>query len=229
MSLIELRSVSKVYRLGEVDFRALDDVSVSFESGELTALMGPSGSGKSTFMNIAGCLDTPSEGRYLLAGDDVGKLARDGLAEIRNERIGFVFQAFNLLSRTSAIENVELPMVYRGVPAHERRRRATAALEAVGLGDRLASHPGQLSGGQQQRVAIARAMVNEVPIILADEPTGNLDTRSSLEIMDLFTALNRDKGITVILVTHEAGIAAYARRTVRFLDGKIVSDERRGA
>ncbi|MBI5525541.1 MAG: ABC transporter ATP-binding protein [Deltaproteobacteria bacterium] len=225
MSLIETRGIAKVYALGETGLRALDGVTTSFEQGEFAAIMGPSGSGKSTFMNILGCLDKPTSGAYALDGRDVGRLGRDGLAEIRNDKIGFVFQAFNLLPRTTALENVELPLVYRGTSGRERRRRALAALEAVGLGDRWASLPSQLSGGQQQRVAIARAMVNDARLLLADEPTGNLDTKSSREIMDLFVRLNRDSGITVLVVTHDANVAAYARRVVRFLDGRIVSDE----
>jgi putative ABC transport system ATP-binding protein len=227
MALIETRAIAKVYPLGDEGFKALDDVTVSFEKGEFAAIMGPSGSGKSTFMNILGCLDKPTKGSFKLDGIDVGRLGRDGLAAIRNDKIGFVFQAFNLLSRTSALENVELPMVYRGVPARERQRRALQALGAVGLGDRGASLPNQLSGGQQQRVAIARAMVNDAHMLLADEPTGNLDTKSSQEIMELFVKLNREQAITILVVTHDAGVATYARRVVRFLDGRIVSDERR--
>jgi putative ABC transport system ATP-binding protein len=187
--------------------------------------MGQSGSGKSTFMNILGCLDTPTDGRYLLDGVDTGMLNRDRLAEIRNRKLGFVFQGFNLLSRTSALENVELPMLYNGHAAAERHERARTALKSVGLEGREDHHPNQLSGGQQQRVAIARALVNDAPVILADEPTGNLDTRTSAEIMELFTMLNAEKGITVILVTHEPDIAAYSKRIIRFLDGHIVSDE----
>jgi putative ABC transport system ATP-binding protein len=187
--------------------------------------MGPSGSGKSTFMNILGCLDQPTGGTHLMEGVDVGRLSRDELAEIRNKKIGFVFQGFNLLSRTSALENTELPMLYNGLPARERRERAMAALKSVGLEGREDHHPNQLSGGQQQRVAIARALVNEAPIILADEPTGNLDTKTSAEIMELFVKLNRESHITVILVTHEPDIAAYSKRIIKFLDGRIVSDE----
>jgi len=225
MSLIEARKISKVYSLGDVDVRALDGISATIEKGEFVAIMGQSGSGKSTFMNVLGCLDTPTAGNYLLDGVDTGNLSRDALAEIRNQKIGFVFQGFNLLSRTSAIENVELPMLYDGVTAHERSERARQALKSVGLEGREGHHPNQLSGGQQQRVAIARALVNHAPIILADEPTGNLDTKTSVEIMELFVRLNHESGITVIIVTHEPDIAAYTKRTIRFLDGHIVSDE----
>jgi putative ABC transport system ATP-binding protein len=226
MALIEAQTISKVYSLGDVDVRALDGISATIEKGEFVAIMGQSGSGKSTFMNVLGCLDTPTNGHYLLDGIDTGNLSRDALAEIRNKKIGFVFQGFNLLSRTSAIENVELPMLYNGVTAHERSKRARQALKSVGLEGREDHNPNQLSGGQQQRVAIARALVNDAPIILADEPTGNLDTKTSVEIMELFVRLNRDPGITVIIVTHEPDIATYAKRTIRFLDGHIVSDER---
>ena len=225
MALIEARGIAKVYHLGDIDLEVLKSVSTTIDKGEFVAIMGPSGSGKSTFMNILGCLDQPTGGTHLMEGVDVGRLSRDELAEIRNKKIGFVFQGFNLLSRTSAIENVELPMLYDGHPARERRDRAMAALKSVGLEGREDHHPNQLSGGQQQRVAIARALVNEAPIILADEPTGNLDTKTSVEIMDLFVKLNRESGITVILVTHEPDIAAYGKRIIRFLDGRIVSDE----
>ncbi len=225
MALIEARDIAKVYHLGDIDLEVLKSVSTTIEKGEFVAIMGPSGSGKSTFMNILGCLDQPTGGTHLMDGVDVGKLSRDELAEIRNKKIGFVFQGFNLLSRTSAIENVELPMLYDGYAARERRERAVAALKSVGLEGREDHHPNQLSGGQQQRVAIARALVNEAPIILADEPTGNLDTKTSVEIMELFVKLNRESGITVILVTHEPDIAAYSKRIIRFLDGRIVSDE----
>ncbi len=225
MALIEARDIAKIYHLGDIDLEVLKSVSTTIEKGEFVAIMGPSGSGKSTFMNILGCLDQPTGGLHLLEGIDVGKLSRDELAEIRNKKIGFVFQGFNLLSRTSAIENVELPMLYDGHPARERRERAMVALKSVGLEGREDHHPNQLSGGQQQRVAIARALVNEAPIILADEPTGNLDTKTSIEIMELFVKLNRDSGITVILVTHEPDIAEYSKRIIRFLDGRIVSDE----
>ena len=225
MALIEAQKLSKVYSLGDVEVRALDGISTSIEKGEFVAIMGQSGSGKSTFMNVLGCLDTPTQGHYLLDGVDTGELSRDELAEIRNKKLGFVFQGFNLLSRTSALENVELPMLYNGVSAHDRQERARRALKNVGLEGREGHHPNQLSGGQQQRVAIARALVNDAPIILADEPTGNLDTRTSVEIMELFVKLNRDSGITVILVTHEPDIAAFSKRIIRFLDGHIVSDE----
>ena len=225
MDLIEVRDVSKIYNLGGEDFRALDRVSVAIDRGEFLAIMGPSGSGKSTLMNILGCLDIPSEGNYFLEGVDVGALDRDELAAIRNKKIGFVFQGFNLLSRTSALENVELPMLYNGIPTRERRSKALEALKRVGLEGREHHHPNQLSGGQQQRVAIARAIVNEAPIIMADEPTGNLDTKTSVEIMELFQTLNRSSHITVIIVTHEPDIATYSKRIIRFLDGRLVSDE----
>ena len=228
MALIEARNISKVYSLGDVDLRALDGVSASIGKGEFVAIMGPSGSGKSTFMNILGCLDKPTGGTYLIEGTDTKDLSRDALAEVRNRKLGFVFQGFILLSRTSALENVELPLLYDGLPSHDRHDRARDALQAVGLGGREDHHPNQLSGGQQQRVAIARALVNRAPIILADEPTGNLDTRTSAEIMDLFVRLNAESGITVVLVTHEPDIAAYSRRIIRFVDGKIVSDENVG-
>ena len=224
MALIETKEIKKVYSLGDIEVNALNSVSLAIEKGDFVAVMGPSGSGKSTFMNIVGCLDKPTGGQYLLEGVDVGGLKRDELAAIRNKKIGFVFQGFNLLSRTSALENVELPMLYNGLPVKERRERAAAALREVGLSGRENHHPNQLSGGQQQRVAIARALVNEAPIILADEPTGNLDTKTSAEIMELFVRLNAESNITVILVTHEHDIAAYSKRVIRFLDGKVVSD-----
>jgi len=225
MALIEARDIGKVYHLGDIDLEVLKSVSTTIVKGEFVAIMGPSGSGKSTFMNIVGCLDKPTGGTYLLEGTDVGRLTRDELAEIRNKKIGFVFQGFNLLSRTSAIENVELPMLYNGHSARERTERAMGALKSVGLEGREGHHPNQLSGGQQQRVAIARALVNEAPIILADEPTGNLDTKTSVEIMELFVKLNREAHITIVLVTHEPDIAAYSNRIIKFLDGRIVSDE----
>ncbi len=225
MSLIEIKEISKVYIMGDVGVNALKGVSSFIEKGEFVAVMGPSGSGKSTFMNILGCLDKPTVGQYHLEGMDVSRLSRDELAEIRNKKIGFVFQTFNLLPRTSAIENVELPMLYNGLPANERRERAIEALRMVGLEERINHLPSQLSGGQQQRVAIARALVNGPAIILADEPTGNLDTKTSAEIMDLFTKLNIESGITLVIVTHEADIAGYSRRIIRFLDGTIVVDE----
>ncbi len=226
MALIEAQEIGKVYRLGDIDLHALAGVSVTIDKGEFVAIMGPSGSGKSTFMNILGCLDKPTAGRYLLDGGDIGGLTRDELAELRNKKLGFVFQGFNLLPRTSALENVELPMLYNGLTFAERRERAIAALKSVGLEGRENHHPNQLSGGQQQRVAIARALSNDAPIILADEPTGNLDTKTSKEIMELFVKLNRESGITIILVTHESDIAKFSRRIIRFLDGHIVSDEK---
>jgi putative ABC transport system ATP-binding protein len=225
MKLIEAREVRKVYSLGDIEVRALDGVSLTIETGEFLAIMGPSGSGKSTFMNIIGCLDIPTDGEYLLEEVDVAKLSRDELAHIRNQKIGFVFQGFNLLPRTTALENVELPLLYNAVSVKERHQKAVAALQKVGLEGREHHHPNQLSGGQQQRVAIARAIVNQAPIILADEPTGNLDTKTSQEIMELFQKLNSESAITVILVTHEQDIAAYSRRVIRFLDGHVVSDE----
>ena len=227
MPLIETQEITKVYSTGEIKVNALCALSLTIDRGEFVSIMGPSGSGKSTFMNILGCLDTPTSGRYLLEGVDVGGLNRDELATIRNRKIGFVFQGFNLLSRTSALENVELPMLYDGLPARERKQKAMSALKSVGLEGREGHHPNQLSGGQQQRVAIARALVNNAPIILADEPTGNLDTKTSAEIMEVFRRLNMDSNITVIFVTHEADIAAYSRREIRFLDGCIVSDEQK--
>mgnify|MGYP001563040169 FL=1 len=226
MPLIDVKGITKVYQLGDVSVRALCAISLSIENGEFIAIMGPSGSGKSTFMNILGCLDKPTSGRYLLDGSDVGSLGRDELAAIRNKKIGFVFQGFNLLPRTSALENVELPLLYNGVTAKERKQKAMSALKSVGLEGREHHFPNQLSGGQQQRVAIARALVNNAPIILADEPTGNLDTKTSAEIMELFTKLNAESNITIILITHEADIAAYSRRIIKFRDGCIVTDER---
>ena len=224
MALIEIKEVSKVYSLGGVELKALDKISLGIEQGEFAAIMGPSGSGKSTFMNMLGCLDRPTSGKYILEGIDVSGLDRDALALIRNQKLGFVFQGFNLLSRTSALENVELPLIYSSVPAGQRHKRAKESLRIVGLESRLHHHPNQLSGGQQQRVAIARALINEAPIILADEPTGNLDSKTSREIMDLFVRLNTERKITIILVTHESDIAAYSKRVIRFLDGQIVSD-----
>ena len=225
MPLIEAREITKVYCIGDVEVNALSSVSLTLEKGEFVAIMGPSGSGKSTFMNILGCLDKPTGGKYLLEDMDISNLDRDERASLRNSKIGFVFQGFNLLSRTSALENVELPMLYNGLSAKERRGRAMAALKSVGLEGREGHHPNQLSGGQQQRVAIARALVNNAPIILADEPTGNLDTKTSAEIMGLFVKLNVESDITVIFVTHEADIAEYSRRIIRFRDGRIISDE----
>lgn len=225
MAIIETREITKIYKIGDIAVNALNSVSLLIEKGEFAAIMGPSGSGKSTFMNILGCLDKPTSGRYLLEGADVSGLKKDDLSTIRNKNIGFVFQGFNLLPRTSAIENVELPMLYNSFSANERSQRAEAALKQVGLSGRENHHPNQLSGGQQQRVAIARALVNNASIILADEPTGNLDTKTSAEIMELFTKLNTESNITIILVTHEHDIAAYSRRIIKFLDGYVVSDE----
>ncbi len=226
MALIELQAVTRTYRMGDVDVRALSSVSLAVEAGEFVAVMGSSGSGKSTLMNILGCLDRPSSGCYRLDGAEVDKLSREALAAVRNRTIGFVFQSFNLLPRTRALENVELPLLYAGVAAAERRRRAQRALEQVGLGQRLDHTPSQLSGGQQQRVAIARALVNSPKLILADEPTGNLDTATSVEVMALLQDLGRT-GITVMLVTHEADIAAYAARNIVMRDGGVIADERR--
>ena len=222
--LIHTRGLSKVYQVGDNRIRALDGVSVDIERGECVAVMGPSGSGKSTFMNLIGCLDRPSDGEYRLDGQVVSALSGDELAAARNRYVGFVFQSFNLLARTSALENVELPLVYAGVAARERRARATEMLARVGLAGRADHLPQQLSGGQQQRVAIARALVTQPALILADEPTGALDSRTSLEIMALFQELNR-QGMTVVLVTHEADVARFARRVLRFLDGRVVADE----
>jgi ABC-type lipoprotein export system ATPase subunit len=225
MPLIELRDVGKIYDLGEVKVEALRGVSLTIDQGEYVALVGPSGSGKSTLMNTLGCLDRPTRGSYRLDGEEVGQLSSDARARLRNRRIGFVFQNFNLLSRTSAQENVELPLLYSpGVTAGERQRRARSMLERVGLADRLDHHPGQLSGGQQQRVAIARALVNEPSILMCDEPTGNLDTRTSREVIEVFRRLNEDNGITLILVTHDQDIARHARRIIALRDGQVVED-----
>jgi putative ABC transport system ATP-binding protein len=224
-SLVELSNVVKTYTMGDVEVRALKGVSLEVDRGEMVAVMGSSGSGKSTLMNVVGCLDRPSGGKYLLAGREVSNLEADELAEVRNKALGFVFQSFNLLTRTSALENVELPLLYAGIGAKERRRRAVRALERVGLGSRLDHHPNQLSGGQQQRVAIARAIVGEPELLVADEPTGNLDSRMSLEIMALFQELGRS-GITVVLVTHEPDIAHYLSRVVVVKDGLVNSDTR---
>jgi putative ABC transport system ATP-binding protein len=228
VALIELSGIRKTYVLGEIRVEALRGISLAIEAGEFVAIMGPSGSGKSTLMNILGCLDIPTEGVYRLNGSDVSRLDRDELAVIRNRNIGFVFQGFNLLPRTSALENVELPMLYKGLPRQERRRRAAEALERVGLGGRGHHQPHQLSGGQQQRVAIARALVNESPLLLADEPTGNLDSKTSVEIMDVLTGLNRSAGITIVLVTHEPDIARFSRRLIQVRDGLVVSDRHPG-
>ncbi len=222
-AIIEINHVIKTYVMGDVEVHALRGVSLSVDRGEFVAIMGASGSGKSTFMNIAGCLDVPTKGDYFLDGVSVAGLDRDKLARIRNEKIGFVFQGFNLLSRTSALENVELPMFYRSVSNKTRKEKAMEALRIVGLGDRYEHMPNQLSGGQQQRVAIARALVNDPSIILADEPTGNLDSRTSVEVMEIFQQLN-EKGITVMLVTHESDIAEYAKRNVVFKDGRVKKD-----
>lgn len=228
--MIQVTDLTKTYDMGsDIKVHALNGVSFTIEPGELVSIMGPSGSGKSTMMNILGCLDRPNSGSYILDDQEVSKLNDNELAEVRNHRIGFVFQSFNLLPRASALENVELPMLYSrngtSASAADRRKRATEALESVGLGDRAHHRPNQLSGGQQQRVAIARALVNRPTIILADEPTGNLDSHSSLEIMAIFQRLNRENGITVIFVTHEPDIAAYTRRVLRMRDGLLVADE----
>jgi putative ABC transport system ATP-binding protein len=225
MSLIETKNLTKIYDVGDEGVHALEAVSVTIEKGEFVAIMGPSGSGKSTFMNIIGCLDQPTSGEYLLDGQPIGGLSRDELATIRNQKIGFVFQGFNLLSRTTAMENVELPLLYNHVPSKERIIKSQAALKMLGLDGREHHHPNQLSGGQQQRVAIARALVNEAPILMADEPTGNLDTKTSVEIMELLVELNRSAGTTIILVTHEPDIASFSKRFIRFLDGHVISDE----
>jgi putative ABC transport system ATP-binding protein len=225
MALIETQKLAKLYDVGDEGVHALEDVSITINKGEFVAIMGPSGSGKSTFMNIIGCLDQPTAGQYLLDGTKIGGLSRDELAEIRNRKIGFVFQGFNLLSRTTAEENVELPLLYNHIPAKERKNKSLAALKKLGLEGREYHHPNQLSGGQQQRVAIARALVNEAPILMADEPTGNLDTKTSIEIMELLVQLNRDSGTTIILVTHEPDIATFSKRIIRFVDGHVISDE----
>jgi putative ABC transport system ATP-binding protein len=222
--LIETRNLVKVYRMGDTEVRALDGVSVGIAKGEFVAVMGPSGSGKSTFMNVVGCLDRPTSGEYRLEGKAVSEMAGDELAAVRNRHIGFVFQHFNLLARTPALENVELPLVYAGVPKKARLEKAMRMLERVGLADRAHHHPAQLSGGQQQRVAIARALVGEPLIIFADEPTGALDSHTSLEIMTLFQELN-GQGMTVVLVTHEPEVARFARRVLRFRDGHLVSHQ----
>ena len=227
MMLISISNLRKIYQMGEVEVRALDGVDLEVEAGEYVAIMGPSGSGKSTLMNLIGCLDTPTSGEYILNDQRVSDLDDTELAEIRNHEIGFVFQTFNLLSRATALSNVELPLIYARISARERHRRAREALEKVGLGDRAKHQPNELSGGQRQRVALARALVNEPSILLADEPTGNLDSRTSAEMMELFNELNA-AGNTMVVVTHEEDIAARARRVVRLLDGKIVVDEKVG-
>jgi putative ABC transport system ATP-binding protein len=224
--LLEMQHVSKTYVLGEQPVHALRDVSVRIAWGEFVAVMGASGGGKSTLMNILGCLDRPTDGSYLLDGRDVATLSDDEQAAVRNRMIGFVFQSFNLLPRTSALKNVELPLIYAGVPPRERAERAQAALETVGLSDRLDHQPSQLSGGQQQRVAVARALVGDTPIIMADEPTGNLDSQVTIEIMNLLQSLNRGRGLTLILVTHEPDVAAYASRILRMRDGRVLGDTR---
>src|ERR687893_2329043 len=222
--VIRLEQIHKTYTMGDVEVHALRGVSLGVAPGEFVAIMGTSGSGKSTTMNIIGCLDRPTRGAYVLDGTDVSGMSKDERADVRSQKIGFVFQGFNLLSRTSALENVELPMLYANVEAGERRRRAVEALHSVGLAGREQNHPNQLSGGQQQRVAIARALVNDPTLILADEPTGALDSRTSVEVMEIFQRLNRERGITLLLVTHEPDIAAYADRVVVFKDGKIKKD-----
>jgi len=222
--VIELEHIHKVYQMGDVEVHALRGISLTIREGEFVAIMGASGSGKSTTMNIIGCLDRPTRGTYILDGEDVSQMSKDERADIRCQKIGFVFQGFNLLSRTSALENVELPMLYLGVDSSTRHQRALEALAAVGLSGREQNHPNQLSGGQQQRVAVARSLVNNPALILADEPTGNLDSRTSVEVMEIFQRLNRERGITLVLVTHEPDIAEYADRVVVFKDGKIKSD-----
>jgi putative ABC transport system ATP-binding protein len=228
-ALVELSGVTKVYGSGAAEMQALRGVDLRIEKGDFVAVMGPSGSGKSTCMNILGCLDTPSAGSYRFAGVDVGKLSRDQRALLRRYYLGFVFQGFNLLNRTSALENVELPLVYRGLPAVERRSRALRALESVGLEGWAQHTPGELSGGQQQRVAIARAIVTEPAVLLADEPTGNLDSARSREIMELLKSFNQEQGITIIMVTHEPDMASYARRGIHFFDGLVETDTQKGA
>jgi len=223
--VIRVENLHKTYRMGDVEVPALREINLTIERGDFVAVLGSSGSGKSTFMNILGCLDRPTAGKYYLDGDEVGSLTADEWAHIRNKRIGFVFQGFNLLSRTTALENVELPLMYNGFVGKDRHRRAVEVLSLVGLGDRLDHTPNRLSGGQQQRVAIARALVNKPSLILADEPTGNLDSATSGEILDLFQRLNTDQGISIILVTHEPDIAGHAKRHIVFRDGLVISDK----
>ncbi|MGH9898950.1 MAG: ABC transporter ATP-binding protein [Pyrinomonadaceae bacterium] len=222
--VIRLEQIHKVYATGDIEVHALRGVSITIREGEFVAIMGTSGSGKSTTMNIIGCLDRPTQGKYILDDQDVSELSKDERADIRNRKLGFVFQGFNLLSRTSALENVELPMLYAGLDSNERHQRAMESLAAVGLVGREQNHPNQLSGGQQQRVAIARSLVNHPALILADEPTGNLDSRTSIEVMGIFQQLNRERGITLVLITHEKDIAEYADRVIVFKDGKIKED-----
>ena len=226
-TVITVRNLTKTYIVGEVQVKALRGINLDVQPGEFLAVSGTSGSGKSTFMHIVGCLDRPTSGQYLLDGEDVSRMSKDALAAVRNKKIGFVFQGFNLLSRTSALDNVELPLLYgKGAPkTADRHKRATEMLDLVGLGNRTDHHPNQLSGGQQQRVAIARALINNPSILLADEPTGNLDTRTSIEVMGIFQRLNQERGITVVLITHEMDIAEYGTRTVTFRDGQVVADK----
>ena len=225
-TVIGVKGLVKTYVVGEVEVKALRGVNLDVERGEFLAVTGPSGSGKSTFMHIIGCLDRPTSGQYFLDGQDVSRMSKDALAAVRNRKIGFVFQGFNLLSRTSALDNVELPLLYQGgLKSSERHKRAVEVLTAVGLGNRTDHHPNQLSGGQQQRVAIARALINNPSILLADEPTGNLDTRTSIEVMGIFQRLNKERGITVVLITHEHDIAEYGTRIVSFRDGLVVADK----
>jgi putative ABC transport system ATP-binding protein len=226
-ALVVVEDVRKIYGKGEAEVRALDGVSLTLEEGDFVAVMGPSGSGKSTFMNLLGCLDVPTSGTFTLRGVNIGKLDRDSLALLRRHQLGFVFQGFNLIARTTALENVELPLLYQGVPRVERRARAMESLRRVGLEDRASHLPNELSGGQQQRVAIARALVSRPAVVLADEPTGNLDSTKSEEIMRLLVELNERSGITIVMVTHEPDMAAYACRTVTFRDGKVIGDDRR--